>query len=269
MKRTWKIKHVSAFLFGIVLLSVETWMNVQEIMTHVGVWYDSLILAAIAVCLGSAYALYSAEDSYINGNYITAFFLFSAFAVGAAFQGTTTLDRVATQRDAKLMSVWRSDKEWDRLTKVEENMSYAAARECSKVIGVRSRGDACKSLEEERQIAKRLRQEREIELDSLGQRIAAMLPFVSPKTASMYVPVLLPIALFVLANMLIVYGGNGERIEEEFDTSAAGRAAIEDKILRFIKAYTDQNGKPPEAKVIVDKLKVGDHLARRILKKAA
>lgn len=268
MKREKKSRHYYALLGGIILLVAETWMNVQEMSERAAHWYDSSIVAAVVVCFAASYALYAAEDAFFEREYGKAVFLLTAFIFGAAFQFSTSLDRVATQRDYKLINVWRADKEWMRLTNVEEKMSNVSSRECGKFVGTRSRGNACLALEEEEKIANLKRKKREAELDSLGQRVSSMFPWLSVEAASKYVPTFLPLALFFLANSMFLYGGAGQKVREEFDTSPAGRLANEERVLRYLTAYFKNNGQFPETKIVVEKMQVSEFVARRLIKTA-
>lgn len=267
-KRHLTLKHKVAFALGISCLAVTTWMNAKEIHDRVHDWADPSILAVVAVCIAGAFAFVAAEYATHQRQAVKAILLYTAFSLAAGFELTTTFDRVATQRDNKLQARWEQDMEWKRLSEVEGKMKYAAARECSKIVGKRSRGERCESLENEASIAKNLRVARQIELDPMGRRLASMIPGITAEQASIYVPAILPLALFLLANTLLVFGAAGQKIEEEFDVSAKGKLADELKAERFIKAYINNNGKKPDAKVIAAQCEVNEFLAKRMLKRA-
>lgn len=270
MKREYTFKHGVAASLGAGCLIVETWMNAQELHERVNNWADSSILAGVAVCFGAAFALAAAAAAWHQRAFVKALFLLTAFLIGAAFQGATTLDRIGTQRDAKLSQVWKADSRWVQLDKIERDMRYEASRECSKVgPSGRSRGPRCDAVENEAEVAKRLRLERESELDSLGQRIAAMIPLLTVRQASLYVPCLLPVALFLLANALLAFGLDGREIEPEFSFELKGRAADTARARRFIEGYVATNGRNPTIADVAQATGVKDYTAAKLLREAA
>lgn len=264
--------HWAAAGLGMICLGVSTWTNVQEIHSRTKDWADSTILMVVAVSVAAAFALVYAFKAWHEGLWPKAVILFLGFIFGAGCEITTTLDRVATQRDAKMHSIWSSDKKWQHYSKVEQDENYLASRECTKVVGTRGHtdGPVCQAHRNEEAIARDLRMKRETELDSLGQRLSAMtLGAVSPKLASLYQPVLWPFALWLLFNGLLAFGLDGREIEPEFNFEQKGRKADLAKAGRFIDGYKSSHGQLPSIHEVVEACDVKEYTAAKLLREAA
>lgn len=267
MKRILTPFGTLAAIAGLGAMNVDMWSNVEFMAAQTQTLYDSSVAAVIAVGCGTAIALTAALEAWRYGNRAMAVMLFAGYVLGAGFSLTATLDRVASQRDAQLNRVWKADDELQDHLRTRRKVVEMATRECASGIG-----DKCRAIRGEVEIAEEKVARRKSELDSMGQRIAAMLPWVTPETASRYQPVLLPFALFILGNWLFAFGISGRPVEkDEFDTELSGQAAMDAKVIRFASEFRKRNGRPPYAGEIRDRLQlnVTPSQATRLAKIAA
>jgi len=248
-------------------MSVDVVSNVDFMYASTGKLFDSSIAAVVAVALGTAFALTASLAALRQRAVVAAIMLFFGFLLGAGFSLSATLDRVATQRDVALAKVWTSDPEIASLQGSLMTLRAQTAAECGTGVG-----DKCRKLREALesetaaigpQIAAR-----QAKLDSMGQRIAAMLPFLSVEQASMYQPVLLPIALFVLANWLLAFGLSGAPVIPEFDIRLSGRAEQEERAKRYVTQYKGQFNRAPNVVELRRALQVSEGIAKKALKAA-
>lgn len=269
MQRKHYAIHWAAASAGLAALAVSIGSNVVHLRSEFGTYIDPAIAAVVVVTACVALALSCAFAAIREKHVVTGVLLLALFAAGSAFEISTTLDRTATARHDRLSAVWKADHEWSRLAKVEAEQSYLASRTCAQVgKDSVSEGPQCRAHRRESLIAKDLREKREVQLDRLGMSLSALIPGLDARKASLYQPVLLPIALFFAANFLLAFGVNGVRVKPEFDTCLTGRAADVDKARRFVEAYMSQNGAKPTAAAVIAQTGVKDFTARQVLKAA-
>lgn len=268
MKRNYTALHVAAGIIGAFTLYVDIWSNVEATFAQTKNYFDPTISAVIVVGLATSIVLACAYNSFRSWRILTGTILLIAFGLGSTFAILTTLSRVSDQRDTQLASIWKADQRWQELTKLESNVRVAASRECMTVdVGTKkTRGPACLALEQQLKLSTESRELREAELDSLGKRIHALIPAISIQNASIYYPCVLPIALYLMANWLLAFAIDGEKVEAEFETELKGRFAIEAKAKRYAQQFYNDHGRWPKWGEVAETLEVTPAVAKRIAK---
>jgi len=248
-------------------MAVDVVSNVDFMYASTNNLFDSSIAAVVAVALGTAFALTASLTAFRQRMFVAGIMLLLGFALGAGFSLSATLDRVATQRDAALTKVWANDPE---LVALKESLADLRARKTQECAT--GDGPKCKALTDaaadEAIKMQPLIAAREAKLDSMGQRIAAMLPFMTVEQASMYQPVLLPVALFVLANWLLAFGLSGAPVVPEFDIQLTGRAEQEERAKRYVTQYRSQFNRAPNVVELRKALQVSEGIAKKAIKAA-
>lgn len=263
MHRQHSTLHVTAAIFGGVCLAVEVFSNVEHHLHMTGSLLDATVLATIAVSVATAVSLAVAIAAIRQRAIITGLALLLGFGVGAGFSLTTTLDRVATQRDAAMSAKLDANAAYKAKVSELGGIDRMATSEC-----MTGEGPRCSFLRAEH---KRLEDEiaRLVELsDSLGVRLSAALG-IRPAAASLYQPFLLPLALFVFANWLLAFGIDGEKVPAEFDTGLKGRAALDAKAERFADVFQAQHGRAPKSIELEHALGISVAVARRMARQMA
>lgn len=264
--------HYLTMTVGAALIGTDVLSNVQFALETTGTLWDSTILAVIAVAAGTMVALAAAVDAVfgairrrsISGVLVGAVLLVG-FALGAGFSLTATLDRVASQRDAKLERLWSQNADIRVLQSQRLAMVRAKNVECATGYGPK-----CKSLE--RQMSVQMPAlEAKIDairagLDPMGQRVteaARLLGFdVSVRQAALWQPMLLPAALFLLGNFLFSYGFGGEQRKPEFELRLNGRADAEARLARYVEQFESAFDRSPTAIDIEQALGVSKERAK-------
>lgn len=257
---------VGAIMAGLSLVLVDVYSNVQFMMEQsINGFLDSNVIGVICLALGTAIALPAAARAARTKHIVLAFGLLIGFLIGAAFSLTATLDRVASQRDAKLGAIWKADDLMRSLVEEHKRLNYAASRECAT-----GRGKRCAAAEEEVGVSKNKIAQREAELDSMGRRISGLTNGrITVHAASLFQPNLMPLGLFLLGNLLIAFGAAGVRVKPEFDVGLTGRDAVQAKAARYIAEYEAVHGKRPPPSAISATCKVSKTVAQTALRKAA
>lgn len=267
MKRTYPPLYVVATCVGILCIITDVASNIEFGLEQTGTLFDSTIIAIVAVASGTVIALSCAMAALRACHIVLTIMLSLGFLLGAAFSLSATLDRVATQRDNKLTSVWSKDLEIQELFKRKAWIVRAATDECRKTSRryPDGNGPACQSIRGEIPLIDMQIQVRKAHLDSLGRRISAMTAgHVTIEQASLYQPCILPVALFILGNWLVAFGLNGRMIKPEFEIKLTGRAELEAKAERYADAFQAQKGRLPKPSELEEVLGVSTAVARRL-----
>lgn len=266
-KREHRPLHVVCASVGALCMGVDVVSNVDFMYASTGKLFDSSIAAVVAVALGTAFALTASLAALRQRAIVAAIMLFFGFLLGAGFSLSATLDRVATQRDVALAKVWDNDPELAAMKESLADLRQRKMQECAT-----GDGPKCKALTDAVEIeavkSAPLIAAREARLDSMGQRIAAMIPALTVEQASMYQPVLLPVALFVLANWLLAFGLSGAPVIPEFDIRLTGRAEQEERAKRYVTQYKGQFNRAPNVVELRRALQVSEGIAKKALKAA-
>lgn len=267
MKRIWTSLHVTALVVGGYIIATEVASNVEHIVHGTGRVFDPAVFTAVGVSIGTVFAFTMAMDALEDwkklSSWINASGLIAAFIFGTAFTLSTTLDRTATARDNHLAKVWKNDQEMNSLMEIFQKVSYQAARECGT-----GRGQKCEAISAEVKVAQTRIDQRRNSLDSMGKRISvATGGWIDAELASMFQPMFMPIAMFLMGTFMIAYGVKGKVVKSEFNVGLTGMAAKEDKARRFINEYRTMNGKLPTASQVKSIVAVSDPTARSYLRK--
>lgn len=254
--------HILAATAGLGILAVEIGTNIDHQYHQTGTLWDSSIAAVIAVGLGTALALTACHRSLRAWKPVTAGFLLVAFTLGAAFSLTATLDRVATLRDQSLERVWSADPELTLLRIERDQARRDANTECSVKRG--GRGEKCEKAEAQLKAVTARVTEREDALNPLGKRLAALIPWITVREASVFQPLLLPVALFMLGNWLLAFGMAGQKPKAEFGTALSRRDELEARAQRFALSFQATHGRLPKAIEVRDNLRVSSAVAKRL-----
>ena len=261
MKRIYSPLHVTAVLVGVMCTTVEVFSNVDHIVHQTHSLYDPSVAAVIATSIGVVIALACAMEAFRQRHFGNGVALAIAFALGAGYTLTTTLDRVSTVRDATLSKKWDNDPQYRELLTLHQKVQYMAARECGS-----GRGIKCDSISQEVTIAQKRIEARQGELDSMGKRLAALIPGVSASAASTYQPMLLPVSLFLMGSWFVAFGLNGRKVPSEFNLGLTGKDAVRAKAERFSDAFQKVNGRLPKPLELQRELGVTVQVSRRLHK---
>lgn len=222
---------LSALAVGIGCLAVDTWSNLEFMggpivlkpsdLLNMDAW-NSLMAAVVVVAIATAVSLAAAGASWRRGSKPLAVGLFVAFGCGAAFSLTATLDRVGSTRDAAI-----EDRQSHNVAIERTEAVLAAARvslaEAEKGITIECEGapvdlanwPMCRSYKSREAMARaNLARSGEVlatlgarrEIDSMGIRLSAILPWITARQVQTYQPLLLPAALFMFGNLLVAFG---------------------------------------------------------------
>lgn len=274
MKRVYHPIHWAATLIGLACAGAELYSNALHMHEQVHNLLDPSVVMVVIVSIAVTVAFAFSQEAFRQRHVINGTMLLLAFAGAAVYVFTTTLDRVSSVRDARLEKIWTADKEIQRLLKVRDQMTYLATRE--RFEGTKGRpagkGRAYEAAAHEAQIASALLAARKADLDSLGKRLSAMTGgVVSVEQASMYQPVVLPFALFLLGVFCVSFGLGGKMVKPEFNLTLQGKSADADKVLRFVRMYRAQYQATPSAEEIHMgagvSIEVADRLRRNLLER--
>ena len=255
MKRTWSTLHIIALLIGGYILITEIFSNVEHIVHGTKSLYNPAVFIAIGVSIGTVFAFAMAMDSLEEwkklSSWVNAIGLMIAFIFGTAFTLSTTLDRTATARDSQLNVVRMNDKELNLEIDNLQKLSLVATRECST-----GRGQKCEAISAEVNMIEKRVEAKKASLDSMGKRISSATGgLISAENATIFQPMFLPLAMFLMGTFMISYGMKGRMVEPEFKIGLTGMAAKEDKARRFICEYKSTNGSLPS---VIEVKKVAD-----------
>jgi len=253
--------HYVAASVGISCTLVECFSNVEHIFRQTGTLHDPAVAAALVTSIGVVIALSCSLVAFRQMHVINGTMLLCAFGLGAAFTLSTTLDRVASARDATLSAKWKADPQHQELVALHSKVSYLAARECGT-----GRGAKCDAIAQEVRIAEQRLEARRGELDSLGKRLAALVPGVTASGASLYQPMLLPLTLFLLGSWLTAFGVSGRQTVAEFHVKQVGRPALVERANRFAREFRAAHRRLPSAAEVEQALGVSTFVARGLLR---
>lgn len=267
MKRKWHTLHIIALVVGGYIIATEIFSNVEHIIHGTKSLFNPAVFTAIGVSIGTVFAFTMAMDSLEEwkklSSWVNASGLMVSFIFGTAFTLSTTLDRTATARDSQLAAIWKNDSEMNSLQDIFQKVSYQAARECGS-----GRGQRCEAISAEVKIAQSRIDQKRNNLDSMGKRISAATGgMIDAETASIYQPMFMPIAMFLMGTFMIAYGMKGRIVRPEFNLGLTGMAAKEDKARRFINEYRTVNKSLPSIAEIKTIAGVSYPTAKTYLKK--
>lgn len=209
---------------GFACAASDTWSNVEFVSggraPPLGDW-TSLQTGTVAIAAGTAIALSAAGAAARRRCWLTSVGLLLAFACGAAFSLSASLDRAGSQRDQAInkrqahnVAIARTER---RLAQAQRDLKDALVEigaECAGAPKDRKGWPNCRGGELARDQAQATIRRLEAELatagtempeDSMGIRIAAILPFLTPKQVATFQPATWPVALFLLGNFLIAF----------------------------------------------------------------
>lgn len=233
--------HIIALVMGLVCMGSELYANIETMYEKTRTLFDSTIASTFVVFLAGAFALTIAKVAFQQRAFFTSLMLGVGFIVTTTFVSTTTLDRTSSQRDNYLSAIWEADEQYQQLIKIKKDVTYMASRTCS----TNRKSDACTKIEGEVTIANERLRRRQAELDSMGVRLAAMIPGVTPEMASVWQPTLLPFALLILSNFLFSFGAAG-KYEKVNKIQLGEQESIELKAERWAADYHTQFGRMPK-----------------------
>jgi hypothetical protein len=246
MKRTWTSLHIVALVVGGYIVATEIGSNVEHIIHGTGSFYNPAVFTAIGVSIGTVFAFTMAMDALEDwkklSSWVNATGLAAAFLFGTAFTLTTTLDRTATARDSLLSKKWKEDDEMANLAKMYQNISLQSTQECGS-----GRGKKCDALSAERSSIEQRILAKQEDLDSMGKRIHKLTGgMISVSAASIFQPMFMPIAMFLMGTFMVAYGVKGKFVKPEFDIQTlTGMDSKEDKAKRYIEKYRAAKGSAP------------------------
>lgn len=286
----------SAILIGIACISVDTGSNLEfvaggSIPRDLTDW-NFLMAAVVAVSLATVVALAAAGAAWRRRQPLLAAGLAVAFLCGAGFSLSATLDRAGSQRDAAVGDM-RSHNVMLQRTQTalsEERGKLATANaaiaiECARYNHRRHKPEdwpRCFGAKGQAETATgeiaRLRATlatlgaEKVE-DSMGTRIAALIPGVTPTQVQTYQPVLLPVALFLFGNLLVSFGlagSNAPRVAPPQAVSAEASRPMRDITPPDpVVLALDHAGRPMNNGELAQVMGWSDATATRVGKKLA
>lgn len=266
MQRIYTTAHKAAIAAGVACLIVEIWATLEVYYGETKTLMDATMASVFVVNIASVIALKTSRDAWRQKNKGLSSALLLAFVLGAGFAVSTTLDRVATMRDHKLQNAYANSEELQQALVKLDGLERDAKEECKTVVGRTSFGEQCKLRNQEVTDHKKEIAKIKVSLDSMGVRIAAMLPFVTPEDASKYQPLLLPFALFLLENVLLVFGMDGQKVKAEFDLELKGSDALNAKAARLVQQWKSTHKSLPKPADVERILGVSNYVALKLLK---
>jgi hypothetical protein len=195
---------------GVALCIAETWLNAEHVAKTEG-WISSLVLVVIVASFGAASALPLAERALKSGQTAKTFGLAIFFAMMVAFSFGASIERVGGKRDNDTSAVRNDNKQAALAQEAYDAAQKTAKAECDKARGTKCR-DAEKAVTKARSALVSAPAERTE--DSMGLRVAALLPFLTPQQVALYQPLALPIAL-QLGGFIMLALGLAPRTPEE------------------------------------------------------
>lgn len=258
MERVFHPIHYIAGFVALALMGVDIYTNLEFIHEQTKSWSDSSVFAVVAIALAAPLVLTVSFKALKAGQVMTGLMLLGAYVAAAGFSLSATLGRVSAQYDTLQAARWEKDKPMTDLVELYKRVQYVAARECAS-----GRGEKCDKIEGEVKVAKLRIEQRQLELDSLAQRLSAALPFISVKQAAMYQPWLLPLSLFFMSHWLLVFATQGYRKPKEFNVELTGHAAVQARVHRFVDQYRATNGKVPTTAEIARGTGVSHYIANK------
>lgn len=204
---------IGTIAVGLGCLVVDTWSNVEFIgwkavtspadLLNPAAW-NSLMAAVVVVAIATAVSLAAAGASWRRGSFLLATGLLLAFGCGAAFSLSATLDRVGSTRDAAV------EGRQSHNIAIERNEAALQGAPVDLTAWPRCREHKADAATARADVARLeaalagLGAKREV--DSMGARVAALLPWVTARQVQIYQPMLLPLALFLFGNLLVAFG---------------------------------------------------------------
>ena len=186
---------------GIGAAGVEIWLNVEFVAKSEGL-ASSVTAAVVTASILAAASIPLAERAAKTGHWAKALGLGIVFTCMAAYALSASVERLGSFRDAKIGSV-QADNARTGLAKE----GYADAvkirdRECTKP------GFKCRTAEEAVKKARERLLEKPVQrvANSMGERVTALLPFLSPEQVRLYQPLILPIGLQFGGFVLLALG---------------------------------------------------------------
>lgn len=261
MKRLITPFHAICAMIGVGLLSTDLLSNVEYMLAQTQTLYDTNILAVVMAGVGAMIALPASFVALRQKHVMVSLIVAMGYVFATTFSLTATLDRVATQRDARMQEIYKADTEWSRLNAIEDEYSKAMMVECRTGRGIR-----CEGREGQVERARERRVAHEGRLDSSGKRLAYYLAYtgLTAEHFAMWQPILLPVTLLLLGPWLFAFGINGVRAESEFAVLDEG-AEQEAKADRFIREYIGKYDRKPPIATLKSATGLGTARARRIL----
>lgn len=260
MRREYTALHVMATFTGFMCLAVLIGSNVQHQYETIGTLLDASVATVIVVTAANTvvFACFLAASRQFN--LLLAACLLTATAFASTFEITTTLDRVAQQRSARMEEKLRADPHGQTLLALREKVTYLAARECAG-----GRGKKCEAIEGEVEVANNRLKARFEELDAGARTFQAVtFGYVPASVAALVQPALPALSLFLLAVFLPAFGMAGRRVKPEFSMTLSKGAAIDARAARFAAEFQRVHGRKPKPAEISANLGVTPAVAARL-----
>lgn len=264
LDREYTLAHKAALVAGLLVLGIEIWACLEIFHEESRQYINATMATIIVASIATVVALKVSRDAWRQKIYGISICLFIAFLFGAGFTITTTLDRTATMRDQKLARMVQSSSEINELKQELAQAKADARSECSNVVGRTSFGEQCKMRQMEVAKVEEKIEDAMSKIDSMGIRLAGMIPYITPEIASKYQPALLPIATFLLEVFLLTFGSDGREVPPEFTMELGGRDALNAKALRFAEQWQLQYKRLPKPSDIERALNVTPTVAKRL-----
>jgi hypothetical protein len=194
------IKIVAALL-GFIFAGVEIWLNTEFLAKQEGL-VSPVTATVVVASIGAAVFIPIAEAAAKTGQWFKGIGFGLVFICMAAYALSASVERIGGHRDANIGAAQSDNARVDLLKKAYEEAEQIRARECTKA------GARCRAAEEavkqarERLLAKPVQSV----IDSMGTRITAVLPFLTPEQVRLYQPLTLPIGLQFGGYLLLAFG---------------------------------------------------------------
>jgi hypothetical protein len=194
------IKIVAAVL-GFVFAGVEIWLNTEFLAKQEGL-VSPVTATVVVASIGAAVFIPIAEAAAKAGQWFKALGFGVVFICMAAYALSASVERIGSHRDANIGAAQADNARAGLAKEAYEEAVKIASRECTKP------GARCRAAEEAvKQARERLLQKPvQSVIDSLGTRITAVLPFLTPEQVRLYQPLTLPIGLQFGGYLLLAFG---------------------------------------------------------------
>jgi hypothetical protein len=194
------IKIVAAFL-GFVFAGVEIWLNTEFLAKQEGL-VSPVTATVVVASIGAAVFIPIAEAAAKAGQWFKALGFGVVFICMAAYALSASVERIGTHRDANVGAAQADNARAGLAKEAYTEAEKIRDRECTKP------GARCRTAEEAvKQARERLLQKPvQSVIDSMGTRITAVLPFLTPEQVRLYQPLTLPIGLQFGGYLLLAFG---------------------------------------------------------------
>jgi hypothetical protein len=194
------IKIVAALL-GFVFAGVEIWLNTEFLAKQEGL-VSPVTATVVVASIGAAVFIPISEAAAKAGQRFKAVGFGVVFICMAAYALSASVERIGSHRDANIGAAQADNARAGLAKEAYAEAEKIRDRECTKP------GARCRAAEEaakqarERLLAKPVQSV----IDSMGTRITAVLPLLTPEQVRLYQPLTLPIGLQFGGYLLLAFG---------------------------------------------------------------